>query len=193
MNNRFFMGLLFLAALCSLPANAQFRVIVNGRPLTRMQAVMLQTLYGAVPPPGRHWYEPGSGLYGLEGREASGFVRPNHTFAPLQADASGGDTNIFLNGRELNRAGATFCRAILGEGFGQGRWWLTGTGLVGVEGDRTPLATVAPALTAIVHQQMQSAGASGDHFWSGRLASGNSNGGSGYINLGGGQFYSWDH
>ena len=50
-------------------------------------------------------------------------ITPSH---PFNRTPPGGDTNIFLNGRELNRAGATFCRAILGEGFGQGRWWLTG-------------------------------------------------------------------
>jgi len=188
MNKKFFSVLLFLAGLSGVPANAELRVIVNGRALTRMEAVMLQTLYGAIPAPGRYWYDPVSGLYGVEGRGASGFVRANHAFAPLQADASGGDTNIFLNGRQLNLAEATFWRAVLGEGFGQGRWWLSGTGLVGVEGNRTPLANVAPTIAAIV-QQTQSAGASGDHFWSSRGgAAGNSN----YINLGDGQFASWD-
>ena len=194
MSKQFFFGLLVLGALCGVPANAQYGVYVNGRPLTQMQAMTLQAMYGAVAPPGRYWYDPVSGLYGIEGREACGFIRANHNFAPLQEDASDGDTGIFINGRELNRTEALFWRGILGSGFRQGRWWLTGAGLVGVSGNRTPLANVAPVITAILQQQTQSARAyGGDHFWSSRLGAGNSNGDTGYINVGGGQFYSWGH
>jgi hypothetical protein len=80
-------------------------------------------------------------------------------------------------------------------GFGQcqGRWWLKGAGLVGVEGNGTPLATVAPAITAMAQRQAQSAAANSDHSWSSRLASGDSSGGTEFIDLGGGQFANWDH
>jgi len=107
---------------------------------------MLRSQYGAAPPPGRYWYDPRSGLYGMRGREAGGYIRPGHDFGPLPANASNGNTGVFINGRQLNMTEAMYLQQIFGAVY-QGRWWLDGqTGNVGQEGNQMPIANIFVAL-----------------------------------------------
>jgi len=158
-------------------------VFINRTELTGNQVRALYLRYGYAPPAGHYWYDSRSGAWGIEGRETAGFVLPGHDFGPLPEDASRGNTGVFINGRELNLAEALNIQRTFGAVY-QGRWWLDGsTGYWGREGNPMPLGNVTAALRA----QRGGAGSSGDNFWSSRTAFGNSSGGCGYINLGGGQ------
>jgi hypothetical protein len=121
-------------------------VFINGRPVSQEQLQQLQAMYGAAPPPGRYWYDTQSGLYGIWGREAGGYIRPGHDFGPLPANASQGTTGVFINGRQINLVEAAYLQRIFGAVY-QGRWWLDGTtGNIGVEGNPTPVANIFLAL-----------------------------------------------
>jgi hypothetical protein len=114
-------------------------VYVNGRALSYAEIRALAYEYGAPPLPGRYWYDTRSGLYGLQGGRTLGMIRPGYNFGPLARNASGGNTGLLLNGRELDVVEAAYFQQQLGARV-SGRWWLDGyTGLVGIEGDPTPI------------------------------------------------------
>ncbi len=136
-------------------------------------------MYGVVPS-GRYWYDSVSGLFGLWGQEAAGFLRPGHDFGKVPANASAGDTGVFINGRQLNPLEAAYFMQVFGPAFGAisaqstGRWWFDGTtGNVGLEGNPMPLANFLLALQQQAQQHQQ----------------GGQYGGGGY---GGGGSYRWN-
>lgn len=82
--------------------------------------------------PGRYWYDPVSGLWGLEGLPASGQIAPHLDLGgPLKADASQGKTGVFINGRELPAQEVSLLRH-LGE-VDPGRYWMNAEGIGGFE------------------------------------------------------------
>ena len=120
-------------------------IFINGTELTADQVQELRATYGAVAPPGQYWYDSRSGLWGLWGHEAAGFIRPGHTFGELPENASNGNTGVFINGRQINLIEAQYIQRTFGAVY-QGRWWLDGTtGNFGVEGNPTPVANLAYA------------------------------------------------
>jgi hypothetical protein len=126
--------------------------------------VNLLCLYGAAPPAGRYWYDPISGLYGIWGREAAGFIRPGHNFGPLQADASQGNTGVFINGRHIPMVEALFLQQVFGVVY-PGRWWLDGrTWNVGLEGNPMPIANLMLAIQQ-AQQRRESGGGGGGYRW----------------------------
>jgi hypothetical protein len=166
----------------AFPAAAATGVYINRSELTASQLTAIVGLYRYAPLPGRYWYDPHSGAWGLEGRETVGFILPGHNFGALEANASNGDTGVFINGRELNLTEAIAIRKTFGAVY-RGRWWLDGrTGYWGREGNPIPLGNI---LVAIEAQRGGSGG--GDNFWSSRTARGNSSGGCSYVNVGNGQ------
>jgi hypothetical protein len=89
--------------------------------------------YGIQVAPGAYWYDPLSGLFGLMGGPGLGFTMPGLQLGgPLPADASGGGTSVFVNGRELHPADVAALSA-LGPVY-PGRYWLRYDGWYGVEG-----------------------------------------------------------
>ncbi len=143
----------------TVPA-ASGSVVVNGRSLSQQQVQELAAAYGAAPPPGRYWYDTKSGLWGYEGREAFGYIRPGYDFGPLSADASHGNTGVFINGRQINMAEAAYYQRAFGRVY-PGRWWLDGrTGNVGLEGNPYPVANIVQAI-----QQSQRSSQGGGGFW----------------------------
>jgi hypothetical protein len=77
-------------------------VVLNGVALELADLRELQAVLGAAPAPGRYWYDPRSGLWGLEAHAAGGVTRPGlRVPAPLPADASHGTSNAFVNDRQL--------------------------------------------------------------------------------------------
>jgi hypothetical protein len=137
-----------LACFVAPRASAGTGVFVNGRELTRGQVAQLLLTYGSVAPPGHFWYDSRSGLWGLEGREPLGFLLPGYNFGPLSPDASGGNTGVYINGRQINIAEAAYLQRVLGAVY-QGRWWLDGrTGNFGMEGNPLPVGNMLAAIRA---------------------------------------------
>ena len=161
-------------------------VIINGAELTSEQIGALTQLYRYAPPAGRYWYDTLSGAWGVEGREPAGFIQPGFDFGRVSADASGGNTGVFINGRQINMAEATALQRTYGAVY-QGRWWLDGhTGNLGAEGNPTPLGNLLAAMQSGTSGGGAGGGGTGDNIWSSLTGAGNSSGGCSYVNLGNG-------
>jgi len=109
-------------------------VTINGRPLSAVQLRQLQAAYGGIIP-GRYWYDPISGYWGLEGRDPAGYTQTGLNFGPVSPRASNGHSGAFLNGREISLGEQLIYSRIFGTPPTPGRFWLDGrTGNVGFEG-----------------------------------------------------------
>jgi hypothetical protein len=132
--------------------------VINGRELTPQQVQALVAIYRFPPPKGNFWYDSRSGLYGMEGREAAGYIRPGHNLGPLSPRASNGNTAVFINGREINQEELAFFQILFNGQVQRGRAWLDGTTWnIGVEGNAIPIANLALAVQA-AQQRVRSAG-----------------------------------
>jgi len=161
--------LAFGKSLTNVEENA---VVINNTTLSEARLQEFEATYGARPLPGNYWYDPSSGLYGVVGYPAYGFMFPGHDFGPLQANASHGNTGVFVNGRELPQLEWAVWSYMLGYWIQQGRYWLDQEGNAGYEGHPTALVN----LFAAARQNAYSGqGGSGDNFWSTRFSAGNSN------------------
>jgi hypothetical protein len=148
-----------LAALC-LPVVAFGqgpRIYINGHELTPAQTSTIRNLYQYLPPPGRYWYDSRSGAWGVEGHETLGFIVPGLDLGSLAANASHGNTGVFINGREINMVEARSIQATFGAVY-QGHFWLDGrTGYYGIDGYPIPLGN----MFAVIKSQQTSAGRDG--------------------------------
>lgn len=162
-------------------------IFVNERELTPQQVAEIKAAYMFVAPPGHYWYDSRSGLWGLMGHEAAGFLRPGHDFGPLSPNPSNGTTGVFINGREINMAEAMYVQQMFGAVY-RGHWWLDGaTGNLGLEGNPTPLANVYMAMQQRQRQQpqRQSSGGNQGYSWSSKItgAYGGSDGSCSYVSI----------
>ena len=120
---------------------------VNGVPLSASTILSLEQDYGIVVIPGDYWYDRVSGAYGTRGKPTMGFILAGLAMGgPLQADASMGNTGVFINGRELPRTELDALELILGQ-VPSGRYWLDGQGDYGYEGEPA-LGNLIAALVA---------------------------------------------
>ncbi len=164
-------------------AEGQNTVYINNKKLTSEQIEELTTVYGFPPKPGKYWYDSSSGSYGVWQGPSLGVIFPGHDFADLPADASNGDTGVFINGRELPEADVLFLEWILLVSRVQGRYWQDALGNIGYEGDPNPLVN----LYAAYQQRAQlgssySSGGASDNYWAGNFGSyGNEQNGFGYV------------
>lgn len=109
-------------------------VYLNRVPLGDEEVWGLERITGATIPDGWYWYDRVSGLVGREGGPALGQIAPGLTLGgPLAADASGGGTGLFLNGREIHPLELEYLRQLFGA-VPAGRYWLNAWGVGGLEG-----------------------------------------------------------
>jgi hypothetical protein len=118
----------------SLNNSADSNVIVNGKALTRGQVASFELQYQTRLIDGRFWYDDKCGAWGIEGGPAVGFIHPSLPLpGPMPANASGGGTGIFINGREIHPIDRQVLIGMFGTAI-PGRYWLDGYGNLGVEG-----------------------------------------------------------
>jgi hypothetical protein len=90
--------------------------------------------FGTRIPPGNYWYDQISGAWGIMGGPTLGCTLPGLSLGgPLKAQASHGDTGVFINGRQLHRLDVAGLQQ-LGVSVQRGRWWVLANGSFGQEG-----------------------------------------------------------
>jgi hypothetical protein len=139
--------------------NRAAEVVINGVALTEDQLNALARRYGARLTAGRYWYDRVSGAWGLEGFPCLGFCPAGLNIGgQLRADASNGNTGVFVNGRELHLYDVLLLQQITP--VYRGRFWVDAWGNCGVEG--------GPALVNLFQlaqqKQRQSGGRNGNYF-----------------------------
>jgi hypothetical protein len=78
-------------------------IIINGTALSSAEIQAIEQQYGVKLAEGQYWYDRNCGAWGIEGGPTLGFVMPGISVGgPLRANSSGGNTNVFINGRELH-------------------------------------------------------------------------------------------
>ena len=111
------------AAGVAQPAQDRSGVRINRVELDSQTVQALGQQFGIQVTPGDYWYDPFSGLFGLMGGPGLGFTMPGlEVGGPLPLDASGGDTNVFVNGRELHALDVAALMALVG-GDGQSSYF----------------------------------------------------------------------
>src|SRR5262245_32426744 len=116
------LALLAIATASSVIAQtAPTRTVINGLVLTDQPKAQFMQMYGVAPLAGNFWYDTRSGLWGVQGREAFGVIRPGHDYGTLSPSASAGTTGVSINGRQINLAEALYIHRLLGSVV-QGRW-----------------------------------------------------------------------
>jgi len=133
------------------------RISFNQRPLTQRDAQILQQLEaqsGQRTPDGDYWYDAKSGAAGKWGGPTSAILPAGLSLGgPLPANASGGGTRVFINGREIHPLDLRYLQQLLGRPVLSGRYWVDAQGNAGVEG--------GPAIVNLYAAARQHSGGSG--------------------------------
>lgn len=109
-------------------------VVINGRQLSDKEVQRAEQTYRIRIPDAEFWYDPVLGAWGGKGGPTMGFIAPGLVLGgPLRADASGGGTNVFVNGRELHAYDLAALQQLVGV-IMPGRYFITAQGLAGFEG-----------------------------------------------------------
>jgi hypothetical protein len=156
-------------------------VVINGTRLTDQEPTDIATRWRVRVADGDYWYDRKSGAWGLAGGPAVGFILPNLAYGgELRADASRGDTGVFINGRELHRLDVMALSQFVP--VYRGRYWVDGNGWCGFEGDPTPRLNLA----AVAQQNRSVRSGSGEGGYNRSITGGGGIGGDGDGN---GNFY----
>ena len=113
-------------------------------------------------------------------------MMPGHDIGELEANVSGGDTGVYVNGRHLPYAEWATWSHLMGYLILPGRYWLDGQGNAGFEGNPMPTDNLYLAAQRNSYQSGQSGGGGGgDNTWSTRFSAGNydSGGSRGYVSV----------
>ena len=114
--------LLSLLTTTSIRAQTPRTITVNRVRLTETQVTDFETRWQVKLQSGSFWYDRVSGAWGHEGGPTAGWILPGQELGgPLQADASRGNTGVFINGRELPEPDVAALMQIVA--VPRGRWW----------------------------------------------------------------------
>lgn len=131
------------------------RILINRVQLTEQEMAALEQRYRIRLQDGAYWYDKMSGAWGIEGGPTVGFGAAGLSLGgTLRADASGGNTRVFINGRELHSIDVLGLSQ-LGPVY-PGRYWVDAAGNCGFEGGP---AFVNLVQLANAHTQRGSGGA----------------------------------
>ena len=99
-------------------------VVINGVPVSPAELASLGTV-----PAGRYWYDATSGAWGMEGGPTQGFLQPGlPTGGAMDANASQGNTGVFVNGRQLPTADLQALSQVAGRTLSPGQYALDAQG-----------------------------------------------------------------
>jgi hypothetical protein len=150
-------------------------VVVNGVRLGDLEVSALEQEYGIQIEDAAYWYDKLCGAWGLEGGSTAGFIFPYLDLGgPLRADASGGNTHVFVNGRELHQYDVLSLQQLLGP-LVPGRYWLDAQGNAGIEG--------GPILFNLIELAKAAGGGQGSTFYRSNITDigAGSSGGTSYV------------
>lgn len=156
------------------PPAGQRSVFVNGQRIDAATLAALQSNYRMQIADGRYWYDPISGAAGPEGGPTLAFIVPGLQLGgPLAPNASHGNTQVFVNGRELPAWDLAGLTRLVGY-IAPGRYFLDAMGNAGIEG--------GPPTVNLIAASQQSRGSGNDGWYSNTIqAGGNESGGTGYV------------
>lgn len=127
----------------AMPASRRL-VYVNGMRISNEEVTVMERAWGTNVVDGRYWYDEACGAWGIENGPCAGFIEPGIRLGgPLMANASGGGTGVFLNGRELHPQDVLALTHAMP--VWPGRYWVDAAGNVGWEG-AAPLGNLAAAM-----------------------------------------------
>ncbi len=125
---------LFFILITFQSLSAQDQVIVNNQRLSDQTISEFRMRYGIQVQNGNYWYDRVCGAWGYSGGPTVGFLLPGLNIGgQLRADASKGNTGVFINGRQLHFQDLMGLQQLLGPVL-PGRYWVDGYGNAGYEG-----------------------------------------------------------
>ena len=118
-------------------------VVINRVKLAEKQVLELERRFQVRILDGAYWYDRACGAWGLEGGPTQGFVLAGlDVGGPLRADASGGGSGVFINGREIHALDVAGLQQLTGVVL-PGRYWVDANGFCGYEGNPVPIVNLA--------------------------------------------------
>jgi hypothetical protein len=137
-------------------------ITINGARLGAREAATLANLEamgGVTLPDGAYWYDPVSGAFGNWGQPPIALIGPGHALGPkLPANASGGTSGVYINGRRLQVIEVQGLSAMTNYPWQPGRYFIDAQMNVGVEG-----GPVIANLVAVIQAQQQQQQGSGNN------------------------------
>ena len=150
------------------------KIIINDEAIDSATISQLEKTYHVTFVSGSYWYDKLTGAFGRKGGPCTGVGIPGLQLGgPLKPDASGGGSNVFINGRDLHPQDVqglqTFMQVI------PGRYWMDAYGNFGYENYPSILGNVY-----LLYKAKFSGGAKGSYYknnaWSGETTSFGSDG-----------------
>ncbi|HRQ59797.1 MAG TPA: hypothetical protein PLN31_20475 [Azoarcus taiwanensis] len=108
-------------------------IYINGARISDEDVGTMERVWNTALRDGRYWYDRANGACGVEGGPCTGFIPAGLPLGgPLMANASGGGTGVFINGRELHPQDLFALTRVMP--VWPGRYWMDAVGNFGWEG-----------------------------------------------------------